>query len=62
MERSKGPIYLDTEIEFNPALPPDLQSDMALQDRIAVVRKEPQFLLLGNNPETLPIFHQSTSC
>ena len=50
-----------TEIEFNPVLPPDLQPDITLQwthGLIAVVRKEPAiFLLLANDPETLPIFY-----
>lgn len=59
----QGSMYLDTEIEFNPTLPLDLQPDVALQGLISVIQKVAgRFRSLASVQDSKPISHQHTSC
>ena len=56
-------MYLDTEIDFHPALPPSIQPDIALQGLISVIQKVgARFRSLANNQDVRPISHQHTAC
>lgn len=48
-------MYLGTEIEYNPALPANIQSDIDLRGLIAVIQKMgARFRALASNQEVSP--------